>query len=252
MISYARTISVCKAILSIISFHFIPGYAIIPYSIKQGEEHSVNNARFSINSVIIIVMAFAALIFFFMLLVVDMSFNPARNDWYNIEGTDVSVRYSSLENSGIYQGKYQNTAVLRIKGDFGYEWGNALEGDKLYLNEFNDSPFGVMTSKLVCVDINTFEKHTLYHDMLICGRCASGEIVCLSDFMMPNNFPKSNALAELYALSSKRIRPLDEGAQVVFIDPVSGKIVYRDHEEDAFGEGFSERWLDRTLEEVMK
>lgn len=212
----------------------------------------MNNAKFSMNSVLIIVIIFTALILFFMLLVVDMSFTPARNEWYPVEGTDIAVKYSTKEGSGIFQGDYKNTAVLRIKGNFGYSWGNALEGDKLYLNEFKSSPFGMMNSKLVCIDINSFEKQTLYNDMLICGRCRSGEIVCLSRFIMPNNFPKTNALSELYALSENGVCPDKSGATVVFINAVSGEIVYSVFDPEAFGEGFTARWLDHTLEEVMK
>ena len=212
----------------------------------------MNQAKFSVNSLLIIIIAFSALLFCFMLGFVNLSYRYSVNDWYYVEGTDIAVRYSSLYESGIYQGKEKNTAVLRVKGDFGYEWGNVLEGKMLYLNEYTTSTMEMIMCKLVRVDIDTFEKETLYPDMLLRGRCASGEIVCITDFIMPANHPGTNALSELYAMTSSTIDPGREGASVVFIDPKTGDILYKTFDEDAFGEGFEARWLDRTLEEVMK
>ncbi len=210
----------------------------------------MQDTKFSMNAFLLVVIIISAIFLFFTVKVVDLSDRSAYNDYYPIEGTDLFVLYSSLVPSGIYEGD-RVTGTLCAEGNFGYDWGAALEDDSLYLNEYTDTDLGVMLCRVVRVDTNTFEKQVLWKDSVLRGRCASGELVCLRGSFMPTSFPKTNSLCRLYAASAPAIDPQSDSAEVLFLDPATGDVLYRVRDDEALTDGFEERYLDRTLQEVM-
>ena len=106
---------------------------------------------------------------------------------------------------------------------------------------------GVMHSDLVCVDLATKQKETLFTDAILRGRCASGELVCVRGVFLPANKPESNILCSFYALTAPA---MNDGAEVLFLDPATGEIVYRVKDDGAMTDAFEARYLLRTLEEV--
>lgn len=206
--------------------------------------------KFTANALVLVVIVFSAILFLFSIKVVDLSQHAAVNDFYPIEGTDLAVKYSSLSPNGLYQGG-QTTGVLKLEGTFGYDWGAAVEGDSLYLNEYTSTDVGVMLCRLVRVDLTTFEKEVLLRDTILRGRCASGELVCLGGYLMPSDFPATNPLCRFYAMSAPSIRPGDDSAVVLFLDPQTGETVYAVRDDQALTDVFESRYLQRTLQEVM-
>lgn len=211
----------------------------------------MGNAKFTLNALLLVVIIFAAISLFFMVKVVDMADTGAVNDYYPIGDTGVSVRYSTQNPNGLYTGS-QNTGVLRLAGSFGFDWGAAYEGSTLYINEYSTTDLGMMLCKLVKVDMNTFTKEVLFKDSMLRGRCASGELVVVSGFMMPSSHPDTNSLCKLYCFASSELYYDGSTAEVLFIDPVTGEVVYSVEDGDALGDGFEARYLERTLEEVKK
>ena len=181
--------------------------------------------------------------------VVDLASLSAVNDYFPIEGTDYAVRYSSILPSGIYQGS-KNTGVLMLEGRFGFDWGAVEEDGLLYLNEYRQTRFGLLFCDLVCVDTDGFEKKPLMKDAMLRGRCASGELVCVGGFLTPSNYPETNPLCRLYSVASTELRPGGESLTVYYFDPASGDFVYS-LRDDAVSEDFDERYIERTLAEVM-
>ena len=52
---------------------------------------------------------------------------------------------------------------------------------------------------------------------------------------------------------TSKIDPLSGSVTVLYIDPASGKVVYRaEGEKDLEGKEFEARWINRTLEEVRQ
>ncbi len=210
----------------------------------------MRDTKFTLNSLLLVVMIISAIFFFFSVKLFNMADRRAVNEYYPIEGTSYAVRYSNLQPNGIYEGS-RTTGVLKLEGSFGYDWGAAAEDGALYLNEYDHTDLGLTLSSVVRVDTGTFEKTVLLEDAVLRGRCASGELVCLSGCFMSFDFPETNALCRLYALSSKALRPQSPGAYVVFLDPATGEAVYSLRDEHALDEGFESRYLERTLGEVM-
>ena len=66
----------------------------------------------------------------------------------------------------------------------------------------------------------------------------------------PSDFPQSNALVRLYAMTSRDMSPDREGANVVFLDPATGAAVYSVRDGEALTDAFEARYLGRTLGEV--
>ncbi len=205
--------------------------------------------KFSLNALVLIFIIAAVFVFLFIVILTGMADRSAINAFYRIEGTDLAVRYSNLEPDGIYEGS-ENVNSLKLKGTFGTDWGCALQGDLFYANEYRTSELGLMHSDLVRVDLTSFHKEILLKDTILRGRCASGELVCICDAMMPANFPKTNPLCALYAMSASSLRPEDDSATVLFLDPDTGGIVWSVFDENALGDDFDARYLARTLEEV--
>ena len=208
----------------------------------------MRKTKFSVNALILLVIIFSAIIFFVTIKLVNLAYHPARNDYYRIEGTEYSVRYSSILPDGIYKGS-QTTGVLQLEGRFGYDWGAAAVGDTLYINEYVSTDLGLMLCDLVRVDLNTFEKETLLTNTVLQGTCASGELVCISGSVMPGAHPETNALHRLYIMSGDE-EEAAEGRLILFIDPQTAEIVWSVRDDgDASGD-FESRYLARTLEEV--
>lgn len=210
----------------------------------------LRNAKFNFNSLVLVVIVFSAIFFFFTVKLVKFADNTAVNDYFAIEGCEYSVCYSNLRPNGIYVGD-QNTGRLMLEGDYGHDWGAAVEGRVLYTNEYTATSFGQTLCRFVKIDLDTFQKEVVLTDAILRGRCASGELVCLGGFVMPTNHPKTNPLMGAYSLSSKIGRFRDNSAVVMFFDPVSGELVYSVTDENALAEDIDQIYLSRTLEEVM-
>ena len=211
----------------------------------------MGNAKFTLNALLLVVIIFAAISLFFMVRVVDMADTGAVNDYYSVGDTGISVRYSSQKPNGLYTGSI-NTGELKLAGNFGYDWGAAYEGNTLFINEYSSTDLGMMLCKLVKVDMTTFEKEVLYKDSMLRGRCASGELVVVSGFMMPSSYPETNSLCKLYSFSSSNVHIDGKTATVLFIDPATGEVVYSVEDSNAMAEDFDARYIERTLAEVKK
>ena len=185
----------------------------------------MRKTKFTFNSFILMVMIFSVMILFFLVKLTDMANNRIVNDTYEIEGTDYSVRYTELKPSGLYKGK-GNSGKLVVEGNFGYDWGAVLEGDSLYCNEYKKTTYGFMVSDVVRIDLDSYEKEVLFHNAMMIGRCASGEMVCLDGFMMPLWNYETNPLYKTFTMSSGVIRSEEGTALVRFVDPATEKTVY--------------------------
>ena len=205
----------------------------------------MGRAKFSMNAFLLVVLIIAGIYFFFTVKLVDMADHRAVNDIYPVEGTDFSVRYSSQKPNGVYQGDRVN-GVLRLAGDFGYDWGCAAADGALYLNEYRSTDLGLMLCDLVRVDTASFEKTLLAADTVLRGRCASGELVCLAGTMLPSDLPETNRLCRLYAMTGG-----GGDCLVLFLDPASGQVVYSVREPEPLSADLEEKYLSRTLGEVM-
>ncbi len=211
----------------------------------------MNAPKFSITVLLIVVIIISAIGLFVTVQLTEMAGYSFVNDTYPIEDTDVYVKYSPKLQNGIYDGPYSDSRLL-IKGDFGYDWGAAANGDTLYINEYRTSKFGLMFCDLVKVDLVAMEKEVLFKNTVLRGRCASGELVCLSACMLPSNYPKSNSLCRLYGMTSEELNPEEDTTLVLYIDPVTSKVVYSVKSEEVLTDSFDELYISRTLGEVME
>ena len=211
----------------------------------------MGNAKFTMNSLVIIVIIFSMALFFFTITLADMVNPYGQNDYYPIEGTDLAVKYSRVDPNGIYKGP-ENTAVLVLEGIYGNDWGTTLAGDDLYLNEYYMTKVGIIVPEIVRVNIDTLEKEVLYKDAMIRGRCASGEMVCLESYILPSNFPKTNSLLKLYTMSDPALRPESDTASIVFIDPDTGEEVFRMDDRQILEKSFTGKYLERSLDEIRE
>ena len=100
---------------------------------------------------------------------------------------------------------------------------------------------------VVFMDMHTYKETTVQTNAVLRGRCASGELVCVRGVLLPANEPESNILCKFYALAAPGLRG---GAEVLFLDPATGEIVYSVRDDGAMTEAFEARYLQRTLEEV--
>ena len=212
----------------------------------------MNNSKFTMNALMVIVLVFSAIMMLLTVRIYDVAEHAYLiTDYEPIEGTDLSIRYSTKEISGIYRGsKYDDELVL--EGSFGYDLGTTVSGSRLYLNEYSYSDLDLVYCDAVVVDTQTFEKKVLMKNAMLRGRCASGELVCRGDCLMQLNAPYTNSLCRLYSMTDPVIDPSSKRAAVLFIDPASGEVVYSTVDEDGLSGDFDERWLSRTLEEVRQ
>ena len=208
----------------------------------------MRSPKLSVNALLLVLLIFGGFTFFITVFIVRMADRSGVNTFNPVEGTDYAIRYSSLEPNGLYQGNEVVNSLV-VKGNFGFDWGAALEGERLYLNEYKTSNMGVMHSNLVRVDLTTKQKETLLTDAILRGKCASGELVCVRGVLLPANKPESNILCKFYALAAPG---LHDGAEVLFLDPAIGEIVYRVRDDEAMSNAFEARYLQRTLEEVRQ
>lgn len=211
---------------------------------------SLRNEKLTFNGLIMALIIFSALAFFVSVKMTGMADRTAINVYSKIDGTeDLAIRYSNLEPDGIYKGSENNNELL-VEGTFGYDWGCVVEGDYLYVNEYRTSDLGVLISKLVKINLKTLEKQTLYNNTVLRGKCASGELVATSDYLLPANKPETNRFCKLYNLTAASSS--SEREMVLYINPENGEIVFSTPQSPGIKESFEERYLERTLEEVMK
>ncbi len=210
----------------------------------------MNDTKFTANALVLVVAIFSAILLYVSVRVVDVSGQAAYKDYFPIEGTELGVRYSSLKPNGLYRGG-ENSDELVLEGTFGYDWGAAVEGNSLYLNEYTSTDLGVMLCRLDRVDLTTCGKEVLLRDAILRGRCASGELVCLTGYLMPVDYPATNPLCRLYAMAAPDVRTEGTGAAVLFLDPATGETVWSLWDDEALTDSFDSRYLSRTLQEVM-
>ena len=192
----------------------------------------------------------SVILFIFTLVLARVADRRAVNDYYQIEGTDLGIMYSNTKPNGIYRG-LQTSAVLQKEGDYGHDWGVALEGDELYINEYTYTSLGMMFSNVVRVNTVDFEEEVLFSNTILRGRCASGELVCLEGFIMPSSFPETNSLCRLYSMADGSIDPDRSSVTVIFVDPKDAAVVYST-EIDEVEDHFEKIFLERTLDEIRK
>ena len=204
------------------------------------------------NALLVVLIFFSALGLFVTVRMFDLGNRiTIVNQYYPIEGTDYLIRYSTLEGGGIYEGP-ENAPVLKLAGRFGFDWGSAVEGNTLYINEYETTDTGILLCNVVKVDLETFTKETLLTNSILVGRCASGEIVCQGDAMLPSVSPITNSLCKFYSMSSPVLRPEKPGSNVIYLDPVTAEVLYKVRDNSPKQNKFEERFLSRTLQEVME
>ena len=208
----------------------------------------MRESKFTLNAFLLVVLIFSALTFFVTVKLTGMADRTPVNTFTPIEGTELSVRYSSLEPNGLYRGS-ENVNTLVLEGNFGTDWGAAAVGSRLYLNEYRSTDLGVLLSNVVCVDMESLHKEILLRNAILRGRCASGELVCQCGAMLPANCPQDNALCRLYTLTAPSLSA-DGSATVVYLDPESGQVLLELQDETTQEEDFAAQYLERTLEEV--
>ncbi len=209
----------------------------------------MRKSKLNVNGLLVVLLIFGAFTFFITVYITNKADRTPINQFYPIEGTDLAVRYSSLEPDGLYRGS-ENVHSLLVKGRFGFDWGAALEDRSLYLNEYTSTELGLTLCDLVRVDLTSFHKEVLWRDTILRGRCASGELVCVRNVLLPSNQPKTSPLCAFYSLSSAALHPESDRAEVLFLDPVTGEILYSVFDDGAMADSFDARYLARTLEEV--
>lgn len=210
----------------------------------------MRSPKFTLNALILVILLASAFLFFIMLMVFGMASRLLPvNQIIPIENTDLLIRYSNLEPDGLYQGT-ENVNTLRVEGTFGYDWGAVLEGERLYVNEYDATDLGLTLCDLTMIDLATDQKQVLFPNTILRGRCASGELVCVRDVMIPANHPAESSLCAFYSLTDPSLRPENSLAQVLFLDPATGEIVYETQTNASLDKSFSSRFLERTLEEV--
>ena len=211
----------------------------------------MNDSKFSLNALLIVLMVFSALGLFVTDKLYDMAGRMVvMYNYAPIEGTDLGIKYSTLEPSGIYRGP-ENNGELVAEGDFGYDWGAAVIGDQLYINEYSMTSVDMTLCDLVRIDTKTFDREVVQKNTILRGRCRSGELVCVGNAFLPSNKPEVNSLCKFYAMTSNEVRA-DSTIRVLFIDPETGKVVYSVADSNALANVVKKRYLDHTLEEVMR
>lgn len=203
--------------------------------------------KFTLNAFVLVVMIFSALTLFVTVSLTNMADRTPINSYHPIEGTNLSVRYSSLDKNGIYQGS-ENASVLLLEGTYGYDWGAAAFGNTLYINEYTNTDLGVMLSNLVKIDIETKEKEILYKNAVLRGVCRSGELVCVENCTLSANYPDTNGLCRLYQLASPQS---SDTVTVLWLNPETGEAVHSVTEQSGADSAIDKKYLQHTLQEVM-
>ena len=224
--------------------------------------NNVNNSRFTFNAFLIVILVFSIIGLFFTVKLHDLAKNVyLAYNYEEIEGTELGIKFSTHEPSGIYKGS-ENNGELVVEGDFGYDWGTTIVGDKLYLNEFGSTDVGMMLVDTVVVDTKSFGKQIIKKNAILRGRCKSGELVCVADEFLEVNAPDTNSLLRLFTLTSGghvgkavsgkegKVDQHGSGGTILFIDPETSEVVYSTPDTGESGKAFSVKYFERTLEEV--
>jgi len=206
----------------------------------------MKSPKFSLNAFIAVVMLFSVIGFFFTVKMVNLADRYPVNEYTVIEGTNLAVRYSNLEENGICEGSAEK-AVLKLPGNYGADWGAFVSGNSLFINEYTSTKFGMMLCNVVKIDLQTYEKETVLEDAILRGRCASGEPVCVSGCMLPSDFPETNSLCKLYGMTAA-----EHDVTVLYLDPETAEVVASVHDDAAMKVNFEKCYLNRTLEEVAE
>ena len=209
----------------------------------------MNDTKFTVNALLIVAIIFTAIGFFFTVKLGKIADHSPLNEYYPIEGTDLGVRYGTEQPSGLYRGG-ANSRELLLEGNFGYDWGAYAAKDSLWLNEYTGTDLGLMHCRLVRVDTADFRRKSVSEDTVLRGVCPSGELVCLRGCLLPANFPEVNPLCALYCLGAGDLRADGKSAEVLWLDPETGEVLYRLRDPEAATEAFEEKYLLRSLEEV--
>lgn len=209
----------------------------------------VNDTKFTMNALLIVAIIFTAIVFFFTVKLARLADHSIVNEYYPIEGTDYGVRYGKDPVSGIYLGPEYSRELL-LPGTFGYDWGAAAAGDTLWINEYTNTALGLMHCRVLRIDLGDFSREILGEDTVLRGKCASGELVCLRGCLMSVNRPEANPLCALYCLGAEDLRPDGSSAEVLWLDPETGEVLYRLKDPAAASEDFEARYLLRSLAEV--
>ena len=209
----------------------------------------MNGTKFTMNALVLVVTIFVAIGFFFTVKLGKIADHSPLNEYYPIEGTDLGVRYGTERPSGLYRGG-ANSRELLLEGTFGYDWGAFAGKDCLWLNEYANTDLGLMHCRVVRVDLADFSLQPVSEDTVLRGRCPSGELVCLRGCLLPANYPETSPLCALYCLGTGDLRPDGSSAEVLWLDPETGVVLYRLRDPEAATEVFEERYLRRSLEEV--
>lgn len=209
----------------------------------------MNSPKFNLNALLVIVTVFTAITLFVTVGVVNMRNPFPVNEYHPIKGTKYAVVYSTYKENGIYTGP-KNSCTLVLEGSFGAEWGLVTAGDAIYTNEYRMTDLGLVICDLIKVDMDTFNKETLMTDAILRGTCASGEMVCVEGFLMPSNSPATNPLCSLYSMTRSGLDVKQQEAEVLWLDPDTGEILYRKTTPDALSDDFDAIFLQKTLEEA--
>jgi len=213
----------------------------------------MRQSKFSFEAFLIILLIFSVMAFFFTHFLsgmADKAWSPHVNDSYKITGSNLTIRYNDKKGNGIYEGDSTN-GVMKVEGSFGHDWGIALEGNYLYLNEYLTSTLGMMFCQLVRIDLGTYEKEVLMRDTVLRGQCTSGELVCVSDILMPSVYPQTNEFCRLYAMTASGPDLLSDAGTVLFIDPTDANVIYETEGTDVLSDDFAALYLDNSLEEIQ-
>lgn len=205
----------------------------------------MSRSKFNLNSLILVIIVLSVITFAVILSANKLSRWVHYRDDQQIEGTDLIIRYSGAEKSGIYRGD-----KLMIEGKFGQEWDSVVVDGVLYGNEYSVTTFDMMKCNFVAVDLETFEKTLIAENASIRGICESGEIVYLTGFLPPTWYSDTNKLRTLCCMGDCAFTAEYEGAGINYYDVSKGETVYSLVDTEALASDRMTSYLERSLEEV--
>ena len=209
----------------------------------------MKQTKFTFNSLIIVVIIFSAILLFFTVKMTNMADRTAVNSFNRIEGSEYAVKYSSLEKSGIYKGSENNNSLI-VEGKFGFDWGAVLSDNELIINEYKTSDLGFVISDVEKIDLNAKKKEVVFENCLLRGVNKSGELVIVSNYYMPSNYPKTNPLVKLYEFCDFKPLNFEAESEINFVDSRTLKTVYKT--KALITKDFDKRYIESTLEEIKK
>jgi hypothetical protein len=215
----------------------------------------LHDRKLTLNGILVILIVFSAIYLFATITAFRVMDPSGTNDFTPIEDTGYAIRYSTLEPNGIVQGANPNSAVLIAEGNYGADWGAAVEDGRLYINKYRITSVGLMLCDVVKIDLDAEEgsaasEESLFPGAILCGRCASGELVLIRGAMLPANAPAVNALCHFYAMSDPALETDGSHAEILFFDPATEQVVHSIKGAAASPRSVQTKYLDKTLEEV--